>query len=143
MWGLNKSWGNLVWLPWLGFLLSDWKVWHVYTVAVLVWLSGLAWYFPQIFLLLCLQRNFPHSCLIVLGDFYYLLYFFWDEIYWFFSVMVHLSSNKTPNDISGDVLNIWVKWICLACLLRPGSCSVDVRDNSIVLPYGILATMSF
>ena len=33
--------------------------------------------------------------------------------------------------------------ICLACLLKPGSWSVDICDNSIVIKYGSLDLMSF
>ena len=40
LWGLAKSLGNLVWLPWGSLMLAGWKVWHGDTVTVLVWLSG-------------------------------------------------------------------------------------------------------
>ena len=45
----------------------------------------------------------------------------WIEISCLYSVMLHPSSNKTPNDINGDVWIFGKMWICLTCLLRPGS----------------------
>ena len=58
-------------------------------------------------------------------------------------VVLHPSSHKTPNDISGAVFIFGQMWICLSCLLRPGIWSFSVCDDSIVLPYGILAVVSF
>ena len=48
--------------------------------------------------------------------------------------MVHPSSNKIPNDISGAVFIFEKLRICLACLLSPGSWSVAMCDDSIVIP---------
>ena len=55
------------------------------------------------------------------------------------SVMVHPSSHKTPNDINGAVYIFGKMWICLASLLRPGSLSVAICVDSIVLTSGSLA----
>ena len=59
------------------------------------------------------------------------------------SVMVHPSSHKTPNEISGFIFIFGIMWICLACLLRPGSWSVAICDDYIVLPYRSLDIVSF
>ena len=67
---------------------------------------------------------------------------FWTDISCL-SCLVHPSSHKTPNYISDAVLIFGVIWICLACLLRPGICSVAMCDESIVLPSGSLAVISF
>ena len=50
--------------------------------------------------------------------------------------MVHPSSHKTPNDISGSVLIFGKIWICLYELIRPGRWSVTMCDDSIVIPNG-------
>ena len=68
---------------------------------------------------------------------------FWIEIYCLSSVMVHASSHKTSNDINGDVYILKKIWICLACLLRPGSRSVEIYVDSIVLTSGSHAFISF
>ena len=57
--------------------------------------------------------------------------------------MMHPSSHKTPNDINGAVYIFGKMWIYLACLLRPGSWSVAIFVDSIVLPSGSLALISF
>ena len=67
--------------------------------------------------------------------------FFWIDF--FSSVMVHPSSNKTPTNINGSVYIFDKMWICLDCLIIPGSFSVAICEDSIVLPYGSLAFMSF
>ena len=69
-------------------IVSPLKSRHVYTVLVMVWLSGPECYSSQ-FLLLCYQGNFQHSCLFFPGGFYYLLSNFWTVIYCWSSVMVH------------------------------------------------------
>ena len=69
--------------------------------------------------------------------------FFFTSIYFLSSVMVHPSSHKTPNYISGDVFTFGQMWICLDCLLIPGICSVAMCEDSIVLPSGSLAVISF
>ena len=48
LWVLDKSSGNLVWLPWVGLLLLGWKVRHEDTVSVLAWLSGPEFYLSQL-----------------------------------------------------------------------------------------------
>ena len=40
------------------------------------------------------------------------------------SVVLHPSSHKAPDDISGDVFIFGKFWICVACLNRPGGWSV-------------------
>ena len=60
-----------------------------------------------------------------------------------YSVMVHPSSHINPNDINGDVCIFGKMWIYLACFLRPGSWSVAICVDSIVLPSGSLAFISF
>ena len=57
--------------------------------------------------------------------------------------MVHTSSHKTTNDISGAVLIFRKMWICLACFIRPGIWIVAMCEDSIILPYGSLAFISF
>ena len=57
-------------------------------------------------------------------------------------VVVHPSSHKTPNDINGDVCILGKMWICLSRLLIPGSWSVAICVNSIVLPSGSLDFIS-
>ena len=59
------------------------------------------------------------------------------------SVMIHTSSNKIPNDINGAVCVYGKMEICLSCLIRPGSCSVAMCVNSIVIPYGSIDFISF
>ena len=86
------------------------------------------------FWLLYIHGNFPHYSLLVSGYFYYFLSIFWTDISCFYSVMVHPSSHKTPNDINGSVLIFGLMWICLACLLSPGSWIVAICDDFIVLP---------
>ena len=56
--------------------------------------------------------------------------------------MVHPSSHKTPNDISGDVFIFRKICICLTCLLITDSWSVVMFDYSNVIPYVILAVIS-
>ena len=69
--------------------------------------------------------------------------FYWTAISCLSSVMLHQLSHKTPNDISGAVFIYGKMWICLASLIRPGCWSVAMCDESIVLPSGSLAVMSF
>ena len=57
--------------------------------------------------------------------------------------MVHPSSHKTPNDISGAVFIFELIWIWIACYLRPVSWSVNICDEYIVLPSTSIAVMSF
>ena len=57
--------------------------------------------------------------------------------------MVHPPSHNTPNDIIGDVYIFGKIWICLVCLLKPGSWSVAMCNDSIVLQSGSLAVISF
>ena len=68
---------------------------------------------------------------------------FWMYIYCFSSVMVHPSSHKTPNDINGAVYILGKMWVCLTFVLIPDSWSVAMCVDSIVLPSGILAFISF
>ena len=68
---------------------------------------------------------------------------FWMDIYFLSIVMVHPSSHKNPNDIHGDVYIFGKMWICLACLLRRGSCSFSICVDSLVLPYGSLDFILF
>ena len=56
--------------------------------------------------------------------------------------MVHPSSHQTPNEINEAVFIMGKMWICLACLLRPGIRSVAMCEDSILVPYGILADVS-
>ena len=56
--------------------------------------------------------------------------------------MVHQSSQKSLNDINGAVCIFGKMWICLACLLIPGSWSVAICVDSIVLQYGSLDFVS-
>ena len=69
--------------------------------------------------------------------------FFWTDIYCLSSVMVHPSSHKTPNVINRAVCIFGKMWICISSLLIPGSWSVAICVDSIVLPYGSLALISF
>ena len=69
--------------------------------------------------------------------------FFWTDISWLSSVMVHTSSHNTPNYINGAVAILGEMWICLACLLRPGRWSFSMCDDSIVIPYDSIAVNSF
>ena len=64
-------------------------------------------------------------------------------MYYLSSVVVHPSSHMTHNYISGAVFIFGEMWICLACLLRPGICSVAMCEYSIVLPPGSLAVILF
>ena len=64
--------------------------------------------------------------------------FFWMKIC-LSSVMVHPSSQKTPNDINGAVYIFGKMCICLACFLRPRIWCVAICVDSIVLPSGSLA----
>ena len=59
-----------------------------------------------------------------------------------YSVMVHPSSHKTPNDINGADWIFGEMWICLASLLRPGIWSVAICVDFIVLPSCSLAFIS-
>ena len=95
------------------------------------------------FWLLFFQGQFPHSSSLFSGPFKYFLHIFFTGIYFLSSVMVHPSSHKTPNYISGDVFTFGQMWICLDCLLIPGICSVAMCEDSIVLPSGSLAVISF
>ena len=65
------------------------------------------------------------------------------EIYFLSSVMVYPPSHKKPNDINGAVCIFGKMWICLACLIRPGSWSVAICVYSIVISYGSLAFILF
>ena len=56
-------------------------------------------------------------------------------------MMVHPSSHKTPNDISGAVLIFEKIRICLTCLLMTGCWSVVIYDNFMVLQSGSLSAM--
>ena len=69
--------------------------------------------------------------------------FFWTDISWLYSVMVHPSSHNTPYNIIWTLLFYGKVWICLACLIIPGSWSVSMCDDSIVIPPGCLAVISF
>ena len=57
--------------------------------------------------------------------------------------MVYPSPHKTPNDINGVVCILGKMWICLACLLRHCIFSAAICVDSIVIPYGSLAFISF
>ena len=57
--------------------------------------------------------------------------------------MVHPSSHKNPNDISGYVHILGEMLIFLDCLLMPDIGSVSICDEFIVILYGSLSTMSF
>ena len=67
----------------------------------------------------------------------------WMDIACLYSVIVHPSSHKAPNDINGSVYIFGKFLICLACLLRPGIWSVAIYVDSIVLPFSSLAFISF
>ena len=67
---------------------------------------------------------------------------FWIDIAFLSSVMVHPYSHKTPNDINGAVYIFGKMWIYLASLIKPGSCSVAICVDSIVLPPSSLAFIS-
>ena len=69
--------------------------------------------------------------------------FFWTYISCSSSVVVHPSSHKTPNDISGYVFIFGSIWICLTFLIGPGSWIVDIFDYFIVIPSGSLAVVLF
>ena len=58
------------------------------------------------------------------------------------SVMVYKISHKTPDDNGGDILILGQIWIFLARLLRTGSRSVAICENSIVLSSDIITVMS-
>ena len=58
------------------------------------------------------------------------------------SLMLHPSSHMTHNDINGAVFILDQMWICLACLLRPGSWSFPMCEDSIVLQSGSLSVIS-
>ena len=60
---------------------------------------------------------------------------FWMEISCLSCVMVHPPSHRNPNDMNGAVCIFGKMWICLNCFLRPGSWSVAMCVDSIVLPY--------
>ena len=49
----------------------------------------------------------------------------------------------TPKDMNGYVLIFGEMLNFLDFLVRPGICSVNMYDNSIVLPYSILAVLLF
>ena len=66
---------------------------------------------------------------------------FWTDITCLSSVMVHPSSHINPNDMNGSVFVFETMWICLAFFLRPGSLSVVICEDSIVLPSGSLAVI--
>ena len=57
--------------------------------------------------------------------------------------MEHPSSHKTTIDISGDSFIFCKMWICLACFLRPGSCSVAMCNDFVFLQYASLSVMLF
>ena len=57
--------------------------------------------------------------------------------------MVNPSSHKTPNGISGAALIFGNMLICIVYLLGPGSWSVAICDNSIVLTSGSLDIISY
>ena len=65
--------------------------------------------------------------------------FFSMDIFCLSSVMVHLSSHNTPNDINGAVCIFGKMWICISWLLRTSSWSVAIYVESIMIPSGILA----
>ena len=69
--------------------------------------------------------------------------FLWTGIYCLSSVMVHPSSHKNPIEIYGAVFIFGKTRIWHSCLLRPDSRSVTMCEDSIVLPYGSLAVISF
>ena len=69
--------------------------------------------------------------------------FFWTNISCLFIVVVNTSSHKTPNGINGSVLIFGEMYICLTCFLRPGSWSVVICEDSIVIPYGSLSVILF
>ena len=58
-------------------------------------------------------------------------------------MIVHPSSHKTPNEINGDVFIFGEMCIRLACLLIPDIWSVLMCEDSIVIPSGSLAVLSF
>ena len=66
---------------------------------------------------------------------------FWTVISCWSGVVVHTSSHRTPNNMSGVVLILVEMWVCLAFIVRPGSYSFSTCDNSIVLPYGSIVVM--
>ena len=69
--------------------------------------------------------------------------FLWTYVSCLSNVMVHPSSHKTPNYITGGVFISGDMWICLYSLFWPGIWSVAVCYDSIVLPSRSLAVMSF
>ena len=92
------------------------------------WVSRVTSHIPVFFVLVPLFISCP---------------FFWTGIYFFSSVMVHSSSHKTPNDISGGAFIFGKIWIFLAYFFRPSSWSVAMCEDSIVITSGILAVISF
>ena len=113
------------------------------TVLVLVYLFGIESYSSQILIVV-----FPWGTSQI-PDFLFLVPliiscpFFWTDISCLSVVMVHISSHKTPNVISGDVFIFGEIWIYLACLLIPGSWSVPMGEDSMVIPSGSLDIISF
>ena len=45
--------------------------------------------------------------------------------------------------MSGDILILGGMWICIDFLVSPGSWSVSICDDFIVIPYGIFSVMLF
>ena len=85
-------------LAFVGLKSTAWR--YCASSGLVVW-SRMS--FATISVFFCLQENLSHSCLIVLGAFYYLLSNFFG-IYCFYIVMVQPSSHRTPNYNSGAVL---------------------------------------
>ena len=72
-------------------------------MPVLVWLSGPEYYLPQ-FLIVVFPGELPKLLFVC---YWYPLIFvvkFWTVISCWYSVMVHPSSHKTPNNIRGAVI---------------------------------------
>ena len=69
--------------------------------------------------------------------------FSWIDISFLSSMMVHPSSHKTLNNINWAVWILVKFWIYLACSLRPGSWSVTICVDYILLPSGSLDFISF
>ena len=89
------------------------------------------------------KGHLPHSSFLVSGDFNYFLSVLWTEISCFSGLMMNLSSHKNTSYISEDVFIYGEMWIYLVSLLIPGRWSVDMCEDSIVLPSDSLSIVSF
>ena len=120
-WGLAKSSGNLCWLPWGEFLMLIWNVLHEDTVPVMVG---------------CMGQNVickTSYCFVSRGTSHISVYLFLlpfiiccpflTDISFLSSLMMHPSSHKNPNDISGLFSTLikceftWLVYLVLAAVV--------------------------